>query len=119
MRVLVTGGAGFIGSHVAVALASAGHDVLMLDSFHPAAHRSAPEPPGGLPLVVGDVRDAETVERAVRGVDAVVHQAAMVGMGVDLADLPEYVGCNDLGTAVLLAAMARAEIGRASCRERV
>ncbi|OLB64823.1 MAG: NAD-dependent dehydratase, partial [Actinobacteria bacterium 13_2_20CM_2_72_6] len=92
--------------------ASAGHDVLLLDSFHPAAHRSAPEPPGGLPLVVGDVRDAETVERAVRGADAVVHQAAMVGMGVDLADLPEYVGCNDLGTAVLLAAMARAEVGR-------
>jgi dTDP-L-rhamnose 4-epimerase len=110
MRVLVTGGAGFIGSHVAVALASSGHEVLLLDSIHPAAHRC---PPAAVaPLVVGDVRDADTVARAVRGVDAVVHHAAMVGMGVDLADLPEYVGCNDLGTAVLLAAMARAGVGR-------
>ena len=58
------------------------------------------------------MRDADAVARAVHGVDAVVHHAAMVGMGVDLADLPEYVGCNDLGTAVLLAAMARAGVGR-------
>jgi dTDP-L-rhamnose 4-epimerase len=110
MKVLVTGGVGFIGSHVAGALAEAGHDVLLLDAIHPAAHRSVPA--ASAPLMVGDVRDADAVARAVRGVDAVVHQAAMVGMGVDLADLPEYVGCNDLGTAVLLAAMARAGIGR-------
>ncbi|OLE23903.1 MAG: NAD-dependent dehydratase [Actinobacteria bacterium 13_1_20CM_3_71_11] len=110
MRVLVTGGAGFIGSHVAVALAEAGHDVTLLDSIHPAAHRAPPATVA--PLTIGDVRDADTVTRAVRGVDAVVHHAAMVGMGVDLADLPEYVGCNDLGTAVLLAAMARAGVGR-------
>jgi dTDP-L-rhamnose 4-epimerase len=112
VRILVTGGVGFIGSHVAGALAEAGHDVLLLDALHPAAHRAEPDRPAGLPLVVGDVRDADIVARAVRGVDAVVHQAAMVGMGVDLNDLPEYVGCNDLGTAVLLAAMARAGIGR-------
>jgi dTDP-L-rhamnose 4-epimerase len=112
MRILVTGGVGFIGSHVATALAEAGHDLVLLDSIHPAAHRSAPAAPAGGPLVVGDVRDADTVARVLRGVDAVVHQAAMVGMGVDLADLPEYVGCNDLGTAVLLAGMARAGVGR-------
>jgi dTDP-L-rhamnose 4-epimerase len=52
------------------------------------------------------------MDRAVAGVDAVVHQAAMVGMGVNLQDMPEYAGCNDLGTAVLLAAMARHGIRR-------
>jgi len=59
-----------------------------------------------------DVRDRSAVTEALRGIDAVVHQAAMVGMGVDLDDLPDYVGCNDLGTAVLLAAMARAGVHR-------
>ena len=58
------------------------------------------------------MRDRAAVAAALRGVDAVVHQAAMVGMGVDLDDLPEYVGCNDLGTAVLLAEMARAGVHR-------
>jgi dTDP-L-rhamnose 4-epimerase len=65
-----------------------------------------------LPDLRGDVRDAAALRPALEGADAVVHQAAMVGMGVDLADLPEYVGNNDLGTAVLLAGMARARIGR-------
>src|SRR6185369_10697294 len=59
-----------------------------------------------------DLRDADAVDRAVASVDAVVHQAAMVGMGVNLQDMPEYAGCNDLGTAVLLAAMARHGVGR-------
>ncbi len=57
-----------------------------------------------------DLRDRVAVADALHGVDAVVHQAAMVGMGVDLGDLPDYVGCNDLGTAVLLAGMARAGV---------
>jgi dTDP-L-rhamnose 4-epimerase len=114
MRVLVTGGAGFIGSQVVRELAGAGHGVRVLDSLHPAAHpaRSAPSYLDGVPLVVGDLRDAATVAEAVAGVDAVVHQAAMVGMSTDPADLPEYVGCNDLGTAVLLAELARAGVRR-------
>jgi dTDP-L-rhamnose 4-epimerase len=113
MRVLVTGGAGFIGTAVCAELVAAGHDVVAYDALHPAAHGARPaEPAPGAPLVVGDVRDADAVRAALRGVDAVVHQAAMVGMGIDLADLPEYVGCNDLGTAVLLAAMARAGVPR-------
>jgi dTDP-L-rhamnose 4-epimerase len=111
MRILLTGGAGFIGTQVARQLAEAGHDVLRLDSLHPAAHGTAPAPRQDSALVVGDVRDADTVATALRGVDAVVHHAAMVGMGLDLADLPEYVGSNDLGTAVLLAQMARAGVG--------
>ncbi|MEU4498681.1 NAD-dependent epimerase/dehydratase family protein [Streptomyces sp. NPDC023998] len=109
MRVLVTGGAGFIGSQVVTALAARGHDPVVLDALLPAAH---PEPP---PLpdaewILGDVRDRTLLARALRGVDAVCHQAAMVGLGKDFADAPEYVGCNDLGTAVLLAAMAEAGV---------
>jgi dTDP-L-rhamnose 4-epimerase len=110
MRVLVTGAAGFIGSHVVTALAEAGHDVVGLDTLHPAAHRTPS--PVDASVIVGDVRDADAVRAALRGVDAVLHQAGMVGLGVDLDDLPEYVGCNDLGTAVLLAQMYRAGIGR-------
>ncbi|WP_433217923.1 NAD-dependent epimerase/dehydratase family protein [Dactylosporangium sp. CS-047395] len=110
MRILVTGGAGFIGTHVVAALRAGGHDVIVLDVLHPKAHRAEPVVDG--PFVRADVRDADAVGAALAGVDAVVHQAAVVGMGVDLADLPEYAGCNDLGTAVLLAGMARAGVRR-------
>lgn len=110
MDVLLTGGAGFIGSAVAARLAAAGHRVRVLDALLPAVHPSErpPEFPDGVEFQQGDVRDRDTVERALRGVTAVCHQAAMVGLGLDLDDAPDYVGCNDLGTAVLLAAMARA-----------
>jgi dTDP-L-rhamnose 4-epimerase len=108
MRVLVTGSAGFIGSHVVAALAAASHDVVGLDLRRPVAHSSRPVPPAD--TIVGDVREGDTVSSALRDVDAVVHLAAMVGMGVDLNDLPRYASCNDFGTAVLLAAMARAHV---------
>ncbi|MDX3691413.1 NAD-dependent epimerase/dehydratase family protein [Streptomyces europaeiscabiei] len=112
MLILVTGGAGFIGSHIVTALADAGHEVRVLDSLLPAAHRTAPPIPEGVDWWAADVRDREAVAAALRGVDAVCHQAAMVGLGKDFADAPDYVGCNDLGTAVLLAGMAQAEVGR-------
>ncbi len=111
MRVLVTGGAGFIGSHVVETLTEKGHEVRVLDALLPCVH------PGGVPpfsddpgfeFVHGDVRDAETVDAALRGVSVVCHLAAMVGLGVDFNDAPLYAGCNDLGTATLLAAMGRA-----------
>lgn len=107
-RVLVTGGAGFIGSHVVDQLVSEGIEVRVLDSLPPGAHGREPDYlNGGAEYVVGDLRDGEMVERALEGVDAVSHQASMVGLGTDLEDAPDYVANNDLGTAVLLRAMHR------------
>ena len=111
-HILITGGAGFIGSHVTAALLAANYDVSVLDCVHPAAHSEVPPVPGGVPWHRADVRDPAAVRDALRGVDAVVHQAALVGLGTGSGDLPEYVGCNDLGTAVLLAAMSEAGIRR-------
>jgi dTDP-L-rhamnose 4-epimerase len=105
--ILVTGGAGFIGSHVVDALLAAGHEVRVVDALLPAAHRERPDylDPGA-EWIEGDLRDPAVAARAVRDVAAVSHQAAMVGLGVDLRDLPEYVGHNDLATAQLLRALA-------------
>ncbi|MFD9907743.1 NAD-dependent epimerase/dehydratase family protein [Streptomyces sp. NPDC059063] len=111
MRVLVTGGAGFIGTHIVDALLARGHEVVSYDVVLASAHQGPPRAARpGERLVVGDVRDEDAVADALRGVDAVCHQAAMVGLGKDFADAPAYVGCNDLGTAVLLAALARAGV---------
>src|ERR1700728_3603119 len=115
MRVLVTGGAGFIGSHLVEALLDAGHEVRVLDALLPSAHPAGARPfPGdqGFEFTRGDVRDAQAVDEALRGVGAVCHLASMVGLGTDFDDAPLYAGCNGLGTAVLLAAMARAGVGR-------
>jgi len=106
MRVLVTGAAGFIGSVAAETFRAAGHEVRGLDSLSPAVHQGRPV---RLPddLIIGDVRDPAAVTEALAGVDAVCHQAAMVGLGVDLSDLPVYADVNITGTAVLLEAMGR------------
>ncbi|WP_405059987.1 NAD-dependent epimerase/dehydratase family protein [Kribbella sp. NBC_01505] len=108
MRVLLTGGAGFIGRHVHTQLTGEGHDVLVLDSLRPDVHRTRPEPSDD--LVVGDIRNAEDLRRALSGVDTVIHLAAKVGLGVDLDDIDDYVSTNSLGTAVLLREMAHANL---------
>ncbi|MEU5565116.1 NAD-dependent epimerase/dehydratase family protein [Micromonospora musae] len=113
MRVLVTGAAGFIGSQVADLLVAEGHEVVPLDALLPQAHGAQPpEWAQRHDLVRGDVRDGGLLDRLLPGVDAVCHQAAMVGHGLDPSDAPEYAGHNDLGTAVLLAAMHRAGVSR-------
>jgi dTDP-L-rhamnose 4-epimerase len=105
MRVLITGAAGFIGSHIADRLGRRGHETLLLDNLLPKAHG----PHATVPRVtVGDVRDAGLLDDMLRGVDVVCHQAAVVGHGLDPSDAPDYVLHNDYGTAVLLAAMYRA-----------
>jgi dTDP-L-rhamnose 4-epimerase len=125
MRLLLTGAAGFIGSHVADAMAAAGHDVVGLDWLLPQAHgpvdrTDRAEIAAVAPwtrdhrLEIGDVRDPGVLDRVLAGggVDAVCHQSAVVGHGIDPSDAPSYASHNDLGTAELLAAMHRAGVGR-------
>jgi dTDP-L-rhamnose 4-epimerase len=103
MRIMVTGGAGFIGSHVVDELVGLGHDVIVVDSLDPAAHDGIPD--GLSPNAEHhwrDLRDPDSWRELLVGVDAVCHQAAKVGLGVDFADVADYVSANDLATAVLL-----------------
>jgi dTDP-L-rhamnose 4-epimerase len=113
MRVLLTGGAGFIGSRVLARLLARDHSVRVLDSLRADVHHGQyPSWPAGVEFARGDVRDAGAVAAALAGIDAVCHLAAKVGLGVDVFDLPDYASSNDFGTAVLLAEMARANVSR-------
>ncbi len=108
MKVLVTGGAGFIGSHVVDLLVEEGHEVVVLDNLSPDAHDGPPDYLNDhAELRVVDLTDQAAVDAAVIGVDTVCHQAARVGLGVDADDVVDYVTDNDLGTAVLLRALWR------------
>jgi dTDP-L-rhamnose 4-epimerase len=109
VKVLLTGSAGFIGTAVGEVLEADGHEVVRVDLMLPIAHGGTEPPPGTHQL---DVRDAASWPGLLRGVDAVCHQAAVVGAGVRVGDLPDYAGHNDLGTAALLAAMHEAEVHR-------
>ncbi|WP_253864849.1 NAD-dependent epimerase/dehydratase family protein [Prauserella halophila] len=114
MRVLITGGAGFVGSHVADVLTERGHEVRLLDLLVDTAHAGSEPPPWvrGYETILGDVRSDEVLESVLSDVDVVCHQAAVVGHGLDPSDAPRYTAHNDHGTAVLLAAMYRAGVPR-------
>src|SRR4051812_49793935 len=106
--VLITGGAGFIGSHLADELLARGYEVRVLDTLTDQVHGGAERPEylsDDVELVVGDVRDRSLVREALEGVDAVVHFAARVGVGQSMYELAEYVGANSHGTAILLEAL--------------
>jgi len=111
VTVMVTGGAGFIGRHVIDAALAAGHEVRVLDSLEASVHPTPPVFPSGVVLIRADVRDTAAVTDALRGVDAVVHLAAKVGLGVHLADMGDYASVNDVGTASVLTAAAAAGVG--------
>lgn len=104
-RVLVTGGAGFVGSHVVDELLARDVEVVILDRLAADVHPRRPTIPDGVDLVERDVREADAWRTAMRGVDAVCHQAARVGLGVDFADVTDYVADNDVGTAAGLAVL--------------
>ena len=106
--ILVTGGAGFIGSHLVDELLEHGYDVRVLDSLIGQVHGAVERPAylsRAAELQVGDVRDAQAVRKALEGVDAVVHLAARVGVGQSMYEITEYTGANSFGTAVLLQAL--------------
>ncbi|MBC7760645.1 MAG: NAD-dependent epimerase/dehydratase family protein [Candidatus Saccharibacteria bacterium] len=112
MTILITGGAGFIGSAIVAEALQRGETVRVLDSLRADVHGGTPVVPPGVEFVHADVRDPDALAVALFGVDVVCHQAAKVGLGVSFEDAPDYVASNDLGTAVLLAAMARSDVER-------
>src|SRR5919109_879414 len=115
-RVLITGGAGFIGSHLADELLAYGHHVRVLDMLSRQVHGAARERPCYLDrdveLVSGDLRNPVIVERALRGIDAVYHFAAAVGVGQSMYEVERYTSHNDLGTAVLLESLVKRPVER-------
>jgi dTDP-L-rhamnose 4-epimerase len=103
MRTLVTGGAGFIGTHLVESLRALGDNVVVLDSFEEQVHgTSPPSLPDDVVVVAGDVGDEELVDRALEGVDRVVHLAAAVGVGQSMYEIDRYVRCNTMATATFL-----------------
>ena len=112
MRVLVTGGAGFIGQHIVRELLARGNEVRVVDSLRDDVHSGRTSPPADIDIVKADVRDPRALDKVLEDVKAVIHLAAKVGLGVDVQDLPDYASSNDVGAAEILAAMARANVKR-------
>jgi dTDP-L-rhamnose 4-epimerase len=112
-RVLITGGAGFIGSHVADELLERDYIARVLDVVDPGTAGEAPAYLAPeVEMIVGDITDPVTVRRALEGVDAVVHLAARVGVAQSMRDIEGYIRANDLGTAVLLEELRRHRVAR-------
>jgi dTDP-L-rhamnose 4-epimerase len=115
-RILITGGAGFIGSHLADALLARGYRVRVLDNLSEQVHgggRAFPDYLSGeVEAVEGDIRDRSAVERALHGCDAVFHFASMVGVGQSMYQIEKYVDVNNRGTAVLLEALLHNRVAK-------
>ncbi|HEX8371597.1 MAG TPA: NAD-dependent epimerase/dehydratase family protein, partial [Chthoniobacterales bacterium] len=115
-KMLITGGAGFVGSHLADELLAHGYEVRVLDSMAEQVHGAGAQRPEYLDPEVelhhGDIRDAQTVRRALEGVDAVYHLAATVGVGQSMYQVENYTSINGVGTAVLLEALAANPVER-------
>ena len=115
-KVLITGGAGFLGSHLADELLAGGYQVRALDNLDPQVHGANAKRPDYLDpeveLLVGDVRDKAAVQRALGGVDAVYHFAAAVGVGQSMYEVVHYTDINNVGTAVLLEALIEQPVER-------
>jgi dTDP-L-rhamnose 4-epimerase len=114
-QILITGGAGFIGSHLARHLLREGHEVRALDRLDPQVHPERERPAyldQEVELIKGDVRDPAAVEEALQGVDAVVHLAARVGVGQSMYEIADYCSVNTVGTGVLLEALAERPVRR-------
>ncbi|PYQ29082.1 MAG: nucleoside-diphosphate-sugar epimerase [Acidobacteria bacterium] len=115
-KILITGGAGFIGSHLADELLRAGYAVRALDNLSPQVHGEKAKRPDYLDddveLIAGDVRDPGMVRKALSGVDAVYHLAALVGVGQSMYQVQRYTDVNNVGTAVLLEALVEQPVER-------
>ncbi|KTD19058.1 NAD-dependent epimerase/dehydratase family protein [Legionella jordanis] len=113
-NILITGGAGFIGSHLADELIAQGYKVRALDNLSEQVHGPNAKRPEYLhrdvELVVGDVRDKAAVKKALQDIDAVFHFAAMVGVGQSMYQIKNYTDVNNLGTAVLLEALIESPV---------
>jgi dTDP-L-rhamnose 4-epimerase len=114
-KLLITGGAGFIGSHLSDDLLTHGYSVRVLDSLSTRVHTTSTRPPWlhqDVELIVGDVRDGAVVERALEGIDAVVHLASAVGVGESMYEMERCTSVNNVGTAVLMDRLMRAPVER-------
>jgi dTDP-L-rhamnose 4-epimerase len=111
-RVLVTGGSGFIGRRLCRELLESNYELRILDSLVEQVHGAEATPEADVGFVRGDMRDRDAVERALRGVDAVIHLAAEVGVGQSMYEIERYVGANEQGTAVLLQALIERPVER-------
>jgi dTDP-L-rhamnose 4-epimerase len=115
-QILITGGAGFIGSHLANELLNHGYRVRVLDNLCPQVHGPERTKPSYLSrdveLQTGDVRDANAVKKALKGIDAVFHLVAVVGVGQSMYQIAEYTSVNNLGTAVLLEGLLKHPVQR-------
>jgi dTDP-L-rhamnose 4-epimerase len=115
MQILITGGAGFIGSHLADDLLDRGHQVRALDNLSPQVHGHVDRPQylhREVELLRGDVRNPDDVARAMSGVDAVFHLASAVGVGQSMYEIEHYTSTNNVGTAVLLEAIIKRPVAR-------